>query len=101
VLDGREESTKGTWNLMPVKSNLEFINGSLNNPPDTMTVQESDLQRDRGQWFACERPESPRQRIYTAYHDCCRACLIAAQAEDLDIVPVMQERLETFGEAPA
>lgn len=59
-------------------------------------------------WFACWEPERPVD-VHTAFHDCCRSCLIAAQAaaangyEPAQVgtgVATMAERLERFGPAP-
>lgn len=61
-------------------------------------------------WIACHFPERPID-MHTSFHDCCRACLIAAQAGEVngvrlvnplgeDIITVMISRLEQWGEAP-
>lgn len=71
--------------------------GDLTVSPDSKSTQLAELGEHH--WFACHRPERPHESAHTSYHDCCRACLIAAQAAGFNVVPIMVWRLETFGEA--
>jgi hypothetical protein len=70
-------------------------------PPEPKSVQESAayINRRPGFWFACREPERPHEAFATFYHDCCRACTIAAEAAGFKAVAMMAWRLETFGEA--
>lgn len=69
--------------------------------PFPKSTQERMTRLDWGpdRWYACHHPEKPMDET-SCYHDCCTPCMIAAQAENLNIVPKMQRRLEEHGEAP-
>ena len=61
--------------------------------------------RAPGEWFACEQPERSGDSDQ-AFHDCCRACLIAARVEfvvgqvPLSMIEEMEQRLAEHGPAP-
>lgn len=50
----------------------------------------------RWNWTACHYPERPKS-MGIVYHDCCAACLIAAEANGEWMVSIMRDRLERLG----
>lgn len=65
----------------------------------------SDYYAGPATWFACWHPERPVDPA-TAFHDCCRGCLLAAQVATVHGAmaaadySALAERLERFGPAP-
>lgn len=73
---------------------------ALERPPRSRSEQEAERrENDPDGWWACDRPEHPHVDTVTCYHDCCRACTIAAQVVDVAVAKKMMVRLEEHGEA--
>lgn len=58
-----------------------------------------------GRWFACEHPERPWDPQATILHDCCRPCLVSAEAtvargDEVQWIDLMRGRLAEYGPAP-